>query len=104
MLAKKRDSGFANKSWDEWFRYVFKISPVAKQTKMDQIGNEFFYINDFEQWVKSFSINLKDIWKEPSAKKLELNLSVEKKKKTLCNCDWSWSFFKKKQAPRAFSR
>jgi len=72
----KQEEGFEKESWDKWFELM--VNNNNEKNKMDTIVQKFFYKNDFEQWIKSFSINLKDIWKEHSAKELmKLNLTEE---------------------------
>lgn len=74
--AKQKD-GFSEKNWEKWFESLIDNN-IDKENKMDLIVQKFFYKNDFEQWIKSFAINLKDIWKESSARELlKSNLTRE---------------------------
>jgi len=57
-----------------------KYKQKVIQTKMEEISQDFFYKNHFENWVENFAINLLDIWKMPSAK----NLTPKKPLKNSC--------------------
>ena len=71
LLNEKKKSGFENKTWDEWFQYIFEFKKKSQQEKMENAANKFFYDKNFEQWVKNFAINLNDIWKDEPTKNLQ---------------------------------
>jgi hypothetical protein len=73
--ARKKD-GFSGENWDEWFESLLNNN-FEKENKMDLIVQKFFYENDFEQWIKSFAINLKSIWEESSAKEISKSSLTE---------------------------
>ncbi|KAF6246743.1 hypothetical protein C6990_06380 [Nitrosopumilus sp. b3] len=68
LLKTKKESGFEEKTWDEWFLHVF--SNEGEKSSNDKIIDDFFYNNDFEQWIKNFALNLNDIQNESSAKNI----------------------------------
>ena len=72
LLKAKQNSGFENKSWDEWFNSFFKNkSNDNTQQIMEKIVYKFFHKNDFDEWISNFALNLNDIWAEPSASDLD---------------------------------
>jgi len=71
LLNEKKKSGFENKTWDEWFQYIFEFKQKSQQEKMENAANKFFYDKNFDQWVKNFAINLNDIWKDEPTKNLQ---------------------------------
>lgn len=73
LLNEKKKSGFENKTWDEWFQYIFEFKQKSQQEKMENAANKFFYDKNFDQWVKNFAINLNDIWKDEPTKNLQPN-------------------------------
>ena len=73
LLKAKKDSGFEDKNWDEWFLDIFS----DKKSSRDKSVENFFYKNDFDQWVQNFTLNLSNIQSESSAKEIILNHSTE---------------------------
>ncbi len=73
LLKAKKDSGFEDKNWDDWFLDVFS----NKKSSRDKSVENFFYENDFEQWIQNFTLNLDNIQNESSAKEILLNYSKE---------------------------
>jgi len=71
LLKAKKESGFENKNWDEWF--IDHFSDI--KSSRDKSVENFFYKNDFDQWVQNFTINLDNIQNESSAKDIVLNYS-----------------------------
>jgi len=72
LLKEKKNSGFENKSWDEWFNWFFGIKPKSNsQEIMEKVVYNFFHKNDFDEWISNFALNLNDIWNEPSANDLD---------------------------------
>jgi hypothetical protein len=69
LIKLKKDSGFDNKSWDEWFNFVFTDFP-ATQTTIEKVMEKLHY-ESFDDWVKNFAVNLNSIWEEPSARVLD---------------------------------
>ena len=72
LLKAKKESGFECETWDRWFLHVFSNKEDEKSSK-DQIIDTFFYENDFEQWIKNFTLNLNYIQNESSAKNIIQN-------------------------------
>ena len=35
-------TGFENKTWDEWFQYIFEFKKKSQQEKMENAANKFF--------------------------------------------------------------
>ncbi len=72
LLNEKQNSGFQNKSWDEWFNKVFGTKlDNASQQMMEKVVYNFFHEKDFDEWVTNFALNLNNIWNEPSARDLD---------------------------------
>jgi len=71
----KKNDGFSNKSWDEWFEYIFnqKSNQNRSQSEIENIMEKLHY-ESFDEWVKNFALNLNNIWNESSAAELEPNL------------------------------
>lgn len=70
ILKIKSEAGFEKKSWNEWFQHISK-SLISTNNNIENVATEFFIKKDFELWVKNFTINLENIWKEKSAKNIE---------------------------------
>ncbi|HYL66127.1 MAG TPA: 6-hydroxymethylpterin diphosphokinase MptE-like protein [Nitrosopumilaceae archaeon] len=72
MLSLKKEAGFENKGWDEWFDHVFASDSNTKSTQ-DEIEKtmEKLHYESFDDWVQNFSINLNNIWIESSARELD---------------------------------
>lgn len=68
LLKAKKKAGFENKTWDEWFLHIF--SSDDEKSGMDKTIDAFFYENDFEQWIKNFTLNFDNIRDELSAKEI----------------------------------
>lgn len=71
FLELKSKKGFEKKSWNEFFQHIIKQSSSENVNKIERVATEFFIKNDFELWVKNFTLNLENIWKEKSARDLE---------------------------------
>lgn len=70
ILQSKTQSGFKNKSWDDWFNFILKdIQPINPKQSLEQIANNF-YEKSFDNWVRNFAINLPNIWHDFSARDL----------------------------------
>lgn len=69
LVKLKKDSGFEDKTWDEWFNFVFTESP-ATQTTIEKVMEKLHY-EQFDDWVQNFAMNLSYIWEEPSARTLD---------------------------------
>ena len=83
LLELKSKKGFEKRSWNELFQYILEQSSSKNDNKIERVATEFFIKNDFELWVKNFTLNLENIWKEKSAKDLE---ESHAKKNKLNNC------------------
>ena len=65
--------GYSEKTWDQWFTQIVNL---FKKTKKDQsiLENAFeknHYKKNYENWVSYFALNLENITKEHSARKLD---------------------------------
>src|SRR6267143_161931 len=71
MLSLKKDAGFENKGWDEWFDHIFGNS-ITKSTQ-DEIEKtmEKLHYESFDDWVQNFAVNLNNIWNESSTRDLD---------------------------------
>jgi hypothetical protein len=72
----KRDSGFAEKKWDEWLDDIFDEQYDEKKT-MEKIFEKSAYEKYYDDWIHNFALNLENIWNGKSAK--ELTPNVEEK-------------------------
>jgi len=70
LLSLKKETGFAEKGWDEWFNHFF--SQNSGQSTQDQIEKTMqkLHYESFDEWIQNFALNLNDIWKESSAREL----------------------------------
>lgn len=72
MLAKKKEMGFEEKGWDEWFDYIFnQYHDNSNKTKIEKIMEYANYNIWYDLWVKNFALNLSNIWNESSARELD---------------------------------
>ena len=72
ILNKKKENGFENKSWNEWFEYFFDLEREnTSDNKIEKIMNSFFQKNDLDLWIQNFVLNLNHIWQEKSARSLD---------------------------------
>jgi len=72
ILAKKKDMGFGEKGWDEWFSHVLNHYLVENpiKTKIEKKWEDVYYQKFYDEWVQNFALNLYNIWNESSAKDL----------------------------------
>ncbi|MAV94381.1 MAG: hypothetical protein CMA31_01675 [Euryarchaeota archaeon] len=79
LLQLKENDGFKNKSWDEWFRFSFKIKSKSTVNEIiENVEERFFDDNHFDRYVKNFTLNLEQISKQPSARILDPEHNSEK--------------------------
>lgn len=72
ILNKKKENGFEDKSWDDWFEYFFNLEKEnTSDKKIEKIMNSFFQRNDLDLWIQNFALNLDYIWQEKSARSLD---------------------------------
>ncbi len=73
MLSLKKEDGFENKGWDEWFDHIFTSDSITKSTQdeIEQIWEKVYYDKFYDNWVQNFAINLNNIWNESSARDLD---------------------------------
>jgi len=69
LLYIKNKFGFSKNGWNELFNFLIKDQPVEKN-ELEEIMEDVYYKNYYEDWVKQFALNLKEIWKEDSANEL----------------------------------
>jgi hypothetical protein len=74
MVIQKKDMGFSEKSWDDWFNFMFKPDSIqtlpTEQIQLENIIGKTIE-QSYDVWVRNFAINLNDIWNGSSAKDLE---------------------------------
>lgn len=82
ILAKKKDMGFEEKDWDEWFNYVLNSNYPQKsnQTEIEKVMEKILYQRLYENWVKNFALNINNIWRESSARDLDPSNNPQYKK------------------------
>lgn len=73
ILAKKKEMGFEEKDWEQWFTFVIKsnFSQKINQTEIEKVMEKMYYERLYENWVTNFAINLNNIWNESSARDLD---------------------------------
>jgi len=73
LLSKKKEMGFVAKGWGEWFDHILNLLSTQKNRKseLENIMEKIYYEKFYEEWVKNFSLNLRDIWNESSARELD---------------------------------
>ena len=70
MIKLKKQMGYEGKNWDEWFEYIISQNMTTK-SELENALERVHYNNNFEDWVRSFALNLEDIWNGKSARDLE---------------------------------
>lgn len=82
MLALKKETGFNEKNWDEWFNFIFNSYFPKKNnhSEIEQVMEKMYYERLYEKWVTNFALNLNNIWNEPSAKDLDPSNDLTYKK------------------------
>jgi len=73
MNLKKKEMGFENKSWNDWFEKLIENSSKKKSTNqvIEQVIQKSTYEKFYDEWITNFSINLENIWTGNSARKLK---------------------------------
>lgn len=73
ILTKKKEMGFGEKKWDEWFDYIFNHMNSQKLTQdgIEKKWEKVYYEKFYDIWVQNFALNLNDIWRDSSAKELD---------------------------------
>lgn len=82
MLALKKETGFEEKNWDEWFNFIFNsyFSKKTNHSEIERVMEKMYYERLYEKWVTNFALNLNNIWTEPSAKDLDPSNDLTYKK------------------------
>jgi hypothetical protein len=70
LIKLKDEAGFREKTWDEWFNFIFNFKSSTTQTTIEKVMEKLHY-ESFDEWVQNFAINLNQIWEEPSARTLD---------------------------------
>jgi len=70
ILALKKSMGFENKEWDDWFSHLVNSYQNTPNNDLEEIMKKLYYDKFYEEWIKNFALNLKNIWLESSAKEL----------------------------------
>ena len=72
LLKLKKNDGFTNKTWDEWFNSCFNID-LKNNVKeiIESVEKKFFTENHFDRYVKNFTLNLEHIIKFSSSRELD---------------------------------
>jgi hypothetical protein len=70
MLHSKKEMGYENSSWDDWFNSLLNTESGGKKNEIEKVMEKLHYDQWYETWVKNFALNLKNIWEESSAKNL----------------------------------
>lgn len=69
----KEEMDFGEKNWDEWFNEIFIIEEESDKDAVERIirtnAQEYWY----EDWVRNFALNLKNIWNGKNVKELSQN-------------------------------
>ena len=70
LIKLKNDSGFEQKTWDEWFTTAFNLDSSTSQVTIEKVMEKLHY-ESFDEWVQNFAENLHQIWDESSARILD---------------------------------
>lgn len=71
MIDVKKQMGYRDKNWDEWFDYLISKQNLIIKSELEAALEKSHYKNNFENWVRSFALNLEDIWNGKSARELD---------------------------------
>lgn len=73
MLEKKKDMGFGEKSWEEWFEALFNKSLKENTSDIiERVFQEKTFEKWFDVWANNFALNLENIWNGKSSKEFFL--------------------------------
>lgn len=80
ILERKKETGFLEKSWDDWFSFLlgYNLEENSTQEIIEKVCSKNNYQAYYDNWIRNFSINLEHIWDERSAR--ELSSTVQDKK------------------------
>jgi hypothetical protein len=70
MIGLKKEMGFDEKEWDEWFDHVFNSIQTKRENDIERVFEKLHYKQNYKDWIQNFAINLFDIWNERSARDL----------------------------------
>ena len=72
MLIRKKEMGFEEKGWDEWFEHIFnQYVDKSNKAEIEKIMEKANYNIWYDLWVKNFALNLSSIWNESSTRELD---------------------------------
>jgi len=73
MLALKKEMGFDERGWDEWFNHILNsnLNQQTNENELEKIMRKVYYDKFYDNWVKNFALNLTNIWNELSARALD---------------------------------
>jgi len=82
LLSRKKEMGFGEKGWDEWFEHVFSSNSIENSTQeaIEKFMAKFHFDKYFDDWVENFTLNLDNIWNESSARILDPTIDQNYKK------------------------
>jgi hypothetical protein len=82
MLLLKKEMGFGEVGWDDWFSNILTIiqSQKPNQSEIEKVMEKMYYDRLYENWVTNFALNLEHIWNESSAKDLDPSNNLEYEK------------------------
>jgi len=81
IIDRKKEMGFEEKGWDEWFNTILNSnSEKSNQTEIEKIMEKMYYERLYENWVTNFALNLNNIWNESSARILDPSNDPDYKK------------------------
>ena len=85
ILEKRDEMGYANKSWDEWFKRVLGYADDEESTKeiIEKIFMKRSYDVYYDNWIKNFASNLNNIGMNHQLENYTLNQKMAKKKHQL---------------------
>ncbi|MFM7796380.1 MAG: 6-hydroxymethylpterin diphosphokinase MptE-like protein, partial [Candidatus Nitrosotenuis sp.] len=69
LIRLKKNAGFKEKTWDEWFNHTFKFESTPRDL-IESVMEKLHY-ESFDSWVQNFAINLNYIWDDHSARELD---------------------------------
>lgn len=78
MSTLKKETGFSEKSWDDWFSYICSLDLISQSTQNElEKAMRGLHYKSFDDWVQNFALNLDHIWNESSARELQPSTSLK---------------------------
>lgn len=71
MIKKKKEMGFEDKNWNEWFGELFsEVSEKNVEDTIEKVFRNSAYDKYYDDWIRNFVLNIENIWNGHSARDL----------------------------------